>query len=249
MTNTFFPNRLKDGVTHVVTKTADYTATTDDSVILCDTTAAAITVTLPAAANSANKRLTILKIDSVANNVTIDGNGSETIAGTLVYLLTRQYSLVDIVCDGVGWQVIGPVSALHERLLARATVDLTANATTTLFTVPSGSTAHITNVWLEGGTIPSGGTSTVLKVGNTSAYSLLNGSSGYTFASGTATSLLAALARVEASHLYNLADADVGKASLFPVKSFAGAKTIGYNTSGTNVTAGTVILELYGYFT
>ncbi len=66
-------------ITAVVTKTATYTATAEDHVILCDTSGGAFTVTLPAGIDGTEYH--IKKIDSSANAVTIDGFGPETIDG------------------------------------------------------------------------------------------------------------------------------------------------------------------------
>jgi len=87
----------------LVSKTAAYTATATDCVILCDATTAAFTVTLPAAASSTDLLYVIKKIDSSTNAVTVDGNASETIDGAATVSLASQYDSVMIVCDGTGW--------------------------------------------------------------------------------------------------------------------------------------------------
>jgi hypothetical protein len=90
----------------VASKTAAYTATADDRVILCDATSAAFTVTLPAAASSTGVVFYIKKIDSSANAVTIDGNGSETIDDATTQLLSSQYDCLTVHCDGTEWYII-----------------------------------------------------------------------------------------------------------------------------------------------
>ena len=90
----------------VASKTTTYTATGDESVILCDATSAAFTVTLPAAASFTNKHYRIKKTDSSANAVTIDGNSSETIDGSTTLILHDQSDCVTIVSDGSNWQII-----------------------------------------------------------------------------------------------------------------------------------------------
>lgn len=87
-------------------KTAAYTATLADDVILCDATSAAFTVTLPAAASSTGKILTIKKTDSSANAVTLDGNSSETIDGATTKKLATRYSGMKIICDGSNWHIL-----------------------------------------------------------------------------------------------------------------------------------------------
>lgn len=74
-----------------------------DVMILGNAAGGAITVSLPAAAASSGKRLTVKKIDASANAVTIDGSGAETIDGAATVSLTAQYQSITIVCDGSTW--------------------------------------------------------------------------------------------------------------------------------------------------
>lgn len=90
----------------LVAKTANYTATQDDRVILCDATSGAITITLPAASGLADKMFYIKKTDSSANAVTIDGNASETIDGATTKTLAAQYDSALIVCNGSNWFIL-----------------------------------------------------------------------------------------------------------------------------------------------
>ncbi|MGE3681946.1 MAG: hypothetical protein AB7G93_09485 [Bdellovibrionales bacterium] len=89
----------------VASKTAAYTLTTADDVILADASGGAFTLTLPAAASNSGQIYKIKKIDSSANIVTIDGNSSETIDGNTTYSLSGQDQFVEIVCDGSNWKV------------------------------------------------------------------------------------------------------------------------------------------------
>lgn len=67
-------------------------------------TAAALTVTLPAAASVApGLPFTFKKTDSTANAVTIDASGAETIDGTTTVQLLKQYESCTIVSDGSTW--------------------------------------------------------------------------------------------------------------------------------------------------
>lgn len=77
-------------------------------IVLCDTSSNAITVNLPAAADYPNKQFTIKVIDAT-NNVTIDGNASETIDGATTVTLSTQYQSRTVVSDGNDWHVIGAV--------------------------------------------------------------------------------------------------------------------------------------------
>lgn len=91
-------------------KTADYTATGDETVILCNaTTTGSFTVTLPAASTMTGKELTIIRTDNdLSRTVTIDANSTETIvpsvqSGQLTYVLYTQYESVTLKCNGTGW--------------------------------------------------------------------------------------------------------------------------------------------------
>lgn len=89
----------------VVSKTANYTATSSDYLINCDATSAAFTITLPSASLSIGKVYEIYKTDSSTNAVTVDGNGSETIGSFTTKLLTSQYHGIFIICDGTRWEI------------------------------------------------------------------------------------------------------------------------------------------------
>jgi hypothetical protein len=91
---------------NTVSKTANYTATATDHVILCDASGGAFTITLPAASGAAGVIYHIKKTDSSGNLVTIDANASEAIDGDLTPDLTVQYESLMIACDGSNWHVI-----------------------------------------------------------------------------------------------------------------------------------------------
>lgn len=88
------------------TETAAYTATIGDETILCNSSAAAFTVTLPTAVGYTGKEFLIKKIGTDYNNITIDGAGSETIDGDTTYVLHLPREYVKIVSDGSNWQVV-----------------------------------------------------------------------------------------------------------------------------------------------
>ncbi|MEP6677152.1 MAG: hypothetical protein ABJA78_18470 [Ferruginibacter sp.] len=90
----------------ITTKTASYTATSTDHTIICNNTAGAITITLPAASTVTGRIYVIKKISGISNNVIIDGNVSETIDGALTRTLSVQYDTVLIQCDGSNWFVL-----------------------------------------------------------------------------------------------------------------------------------------------
>jgi hypothetical protein len=97
-----------DGNTSIsvaTTTSASYTAAAA-TVILANANSAAITVNLPAASGKTGRIYTIKKTDASANTVTVDGNAAETIDGATTKVLTTQYEVVRIVCDGTNWHII-----------------------------------------------------------------------------------------------------------------------------------------------
>lgn len=84
--------------TYSSAQTLDYTV--DDLVLVSGNT----TLTLPAAAT--RMQFVIKKTDSNATTVTVDGNASETIDGSLTYTIVEQYTSITICSDGSNWHVI-----------------------------------------------------------------------------------------------------------------------------------------------
>lgn len=91
----------------VTTKTNDYTATTNDEVILANATSVSstLTVTLPTAVGNTNI-YDIKKIDSSSHTVTIATTSSQTIDGGSTAVLQVQYASISVVSDGANWFVI-----------------------------------------------------------------------------------------------------------------------------------------------
>jgi hypothetical protein len=93
--------------------TGNQTLTTGDlgKLILMPNTAA-LTVTLPAAADCAGGKLTFKKTSADAQAVTIDGNASETIDGSANFAACDAANdTVTIVCDGSAWYVVAKIIA------------------------------------------------------------------------------------------------------------------------------------------
>jgi len=82
-----------------------YTALATDNTILVDASSGAVTVNLPTAASITGKRYTIKAIDAT-NNVTVDGDGSETIEGVLNKTLNGDDEFVTVESDGAGWVIV-----------------------------------------------------------------------------------------------------------------------------------------------
>lgn len=90
----------------LVSKTANYTAVTADRFIAVDATSGAVTILLTAVASlPVGFRLSVKKVDSGGNTVTIDGAGSETIDGATTLVLATQYSTAVIVNTGTAWLI------------------------------------------------------------------------------------------------------------------------------------------------
>jgi hypothetical protein len=90
----------------VSSKTANYTATSSDDLILVDSTSGNITVALPTAVGVSGKTLKVKKTDSSTKTVILDGNASETIDAATTVSLWKQYQFIEIVSDGINWMVI-----------------------------------------------------------------------------------------------------------------------------------------------
>lgn len=87
------------------TVTSATTILDSDDLILCDTTAGSITVTLPPAATNLGRRFTCKKLIA-ANAMTLDGNASELIDGAATVAITVRYASRTIQSDGTGWHIV-----------------------------------------------------------------------------------------------------------------------------------------------
>ena len=100
-------NQQVDGYLFPTTAvTANYTVTVNDAFIPVDCSSGAITVTLRQAGEAKGKRLTVKKIDSTANALTVDGNGSETIDGATTAVITGQYDSICLMSSGTEWFIV-----------------------------------------------------------------------------------------------------------------------------------------------
>lgn len=91
----------------VTSADSPYTPAYPDLILLCNATAGAITIALPASATHANWSVTAKKTDASANAVTFDGAGAETIDGAATLALNAQNKAATTVCDGAAWYAIG----------------------------------------------------------------------------------------------------------------------------------------------
>lgn len=91
----------------VLTKTANYVALGTDDIILANAVGGSFSVTLPAALGLLGKKLTINKVDTSANSVTILRSGSDLILGEVSQVYIAPYTSVTWVSDGVSnWYAI-----------------------------------------------------------------------------------------------------------------------------------------------
>jgi hypothetical protein len=90
----------------ITTITGAITLDATHSIILCDASGAARTVTLPTAVGITGRIYTIKKIDSSANVCTLDTNSTQTIDGVDNPTLTTQYASRTIVSNGANWFII-----------------------------------------------------------------------------------------------------------------------------------------------
>lgn len=92
--------------TGITTKTASYTASTNDYTILCNNTSGSITISLPSAIGCTGRVYVIKKNSTTLNNVVIDPNSSEKIDGATSKTLTNQYESIMIQSDGTNWYIL-----------------------------------------------------------------------------------------------------------------------------------------------
>lgn len=89
-----------------IAKGSDYTALNSDYVIGITSTASARTVTLPKASKIKQGQMVIVKDESGAagtNNITVDGDGSETIDGSATKVISSNYGVLRIYSNGSNW--------------------------------------------------------------------------------------------------------------------------------------------------
>jgi hypothetical protein len=91
---------------HIRTVTTDENVALTDTTILVDATSGDVTLTLPTALSAESMVYNFKKIDASANQMIVDGNGSETIDGALNKSTTTQWESFSIQSNGTAWYVI-----------------------------------------------------------------------------------------------------------------------------------------------
>ena len=89
-------------------KSTTYTLTASDAYVICTTSSAAFTLTLPTAVGLAGKQYIIQKISGATdfNILSIDGAGSETVGGETTIKLFGAGESVTIISDGTNWSIL-----------------------------------------------------------------------------------------------------------------------------------------------
>lgn len=103
----YTPGRMHIPFTRV-SITANTTAR-GGSMYLCDAGAGGITVTLPPAAQATDQMVVVKKTLGVGN-VTVEGDGAETIDGVLNKTIATQYSTSIFLSDGAGWHILNQLT-------------------------------------------------------------------------------------------------------------------------------------------
>jgi hypothetical protein len=102
-TTAFVANAVSTGVTKIITKSTNYTATTNDYTILCDATTG-FTLTLPAATTALGKMFIIRKIDETNNILTI--SPAISISSTKTISTLNFSKTLRVQSDGSSWFLI-----------------------------------------------------------------------------------------------------------------------------------------------
>jgi hypothetical protein len=76
-----------------------------DRFILADDSSNVIALGLPAAALNAGLLVTIKALTGT-NDITVDGNASETIDGATTFVMTADNEVLTLLCDGTSWHIM-----------------------------------------------------------------------------------------------------------------------------------------------
>lgn len=91
-----------------VTATTYAILTTDDTVLVNQASAAAVTLTLPTGASHGSKRVQVKdkRGSATTYNITINTSGGETIDAGASLVLNQNYAAVDLVFNGTEWSIL-----------------------------------------------------------------------------------------------------------------------------------------------
>jgi hypothetical protein len=99
LTSTFKGSRLSISKT----VTANYTFDEQIEIVNADATSGPITITLPLISTNNFRSVTVRKIDSSANTVTVAGNGSDLYQGGASFVLSSQWDVKTVNNNGAQW--------------------------------------------------------------------------------------------------------------------------------------------------
>ena len=88
------------------TVTTDTTLSNSHYTVLCDATSGDITIMLPSSVGIDGRTYNIKKIDTSANSIIIDGDGSETIDGSTLVSSAIADDSFTVQSDGSNWVII-----------------------------------------------------------------------------------------------------------------------------------------------
>jgi len=141
-------NFQKIAVRTALTSPVTVAAATDCIVISDLTVAGAVTVNLPAGASKQVFFILDGKGDAATNNITIDGNGAETINGAATYVISTNKAGVGIIFDGTGWKVFCEflaegVTRTGTQVITNKDYDGGTASNTSRITLPKAATATL----------------------------------------------------------------------------------------------------------
>lgn len=151
LNNSLF-DQLQDAVDDAIArvyavKSGGYTVAVTDDVIRCTS---ALTLTLYTASGNSGRELGV--INDSTGNVTLDGNGSQTIDGSTTFVIPPGARL-RIVCDGSNWRTVSPIQWVLDRDVTAVTVNGDGEGTTETtvysYTVPGGTLGTTRRLRLE----------------------------------------------------------------------------------------------------
>lgn len=94
------------GLPTTVTTSSNITLDSTYYTLRCNAVSNTITVNLPATSTCTGRIYNIKKIDSSANNVILDGSGTETIDGSQTVSIIQQYDSLTVQSNGTSWDII-----------------------------------------------------------------------------------------------------------------------------------------------
>lgn len=137
------------------TITTDGTATDSDNIILVDTSADNVELALPTASTIEGKGITIIKVSSDANTLTINPYGAETINGASTATISTQYEGMSVSSDGSNW-IKTSVSATSAPAPLRFCIQGTAVTGTDIIGAVMEAARTISSVRMYSDTAPTG---------------------------------------------------------------------------------------------